>query len=697
MSTRKAPALEGEVRGDAAGEALLRQQTVLARFGEFALKAEDLDTILTEACRLVGEALGTDLAKVIELQPDGKTLLVRAGIGWRPGIVGEMRLRLDDETSEAYSLHAPDAITSPDLTRETRFRLPGFLQEHGVKALVNVTILGTAGSPPFGLLQVDSRRPRDFSESDINFLRSYANLLAAAVARLRMLAGLRRREAELRASHDRQEAALETGVIGFFSWDRPGRSIRADKYFARFFGLDPAALAAGLPQQRVVGQIHPDDRAMMEAVCTAALRSLGDFAKECRLVHPDGSLRWVMIRGHCYEAAGRRPLRYSGTAVDITAAKEAEAALRRANEALEARVAERTRALTEANAALRAEAAERERVQLALQQAHQMETVVSHLPIGAGLIAPSGRIVVGNAEFRRLLARMDIPSVDHEARSEWMGWHPDGRRMAAHEFPGARALRGEVALNVDFLHRPAGREGHWRRVSGIPIFGDQGGVIAALVVIVDVHQEKLASERQALLTREVDHRAKNMLAVVQAALRLTQAPDTESFIRAIEGRIAALARAQTLLAADRWSGADLHGILRGELAAFLGGGMEGPQASLEGPRLVLPPGAAQPFSMAIHELATNAIKYGALSAPGGRLAIAWSVAGGEEQLRLRWAENGGPATGGPPHRTGFGSRVLAGTLRDQLGGRVAMEWREAGLICAIDLPLARLREGSALL
>ncbi len=684
MSTRKAP--------DPQGETLLRQQTALARFGEFALEAENLDAILTEACHLVGEALGTDLAKVIELQPDGKTLLVRAGIGWRPGIVGEYRLSLDDGTSEAYSLQSAEPIVTADIRSETRFRFPKFLTEHGVQAMVNVTILGTKGGPPFGLLQVDSRRPRDFSESDINFLRSYANLLASAVARLRIFADTGRREAELRASHDRQAAALETGVISFFTWDLPSRTISADKHFGRFFGFDPAALAAGVPQARIAAHIHPEDRAAVDAICTAALRLLGDFAKEFRLVHPNGSLRWVMIRGHCYEAAARRPLRYTGTAVDITAAKEAEAALRRANEALEARVAERTRALTEANAALRAEATARERVQRALQQAHQMETVVANLPIGAGLIAPSGRIIVGNPEFRRLLARIDMPSSDDETRSQWLAWHPDGRRIAPEDFPGARALRGEVALNVDFLHRPPGSKGHWRRVSGIPILGEAGLAIAALVVIVDVHQEKLASERQMLLTREVDHRAKNMLAVVQAALRLTQAPDTESFIRAIEGRIAALARAQTLLAADHWAGADLHRILRGELSAFLGGG--GPQASIEGPRLVLPPVATQPFSMAVHELATNAIKYGALSVPGGRLAITWSVTGDDELLRLRWVESGGPAIEGPPRRTGFGSRVLAGTLRDQLGGRVGLDWRASGLVCDIELPLGQLRQGS---
>ena len=139
MSTRKAP--------EHPGEALLRQQTVLACFGEIALRADDLDEVLTEACRLVGEALGTELAKVVQLEPGGRSLLVRAGIGWRPGIVGQHRLSLADAEAEAYAVNPAEVVVSPDLSRETRFRYPGFLQEHGVSALANVAIPGATVIP----------------------------------------------------------------------------------------------------------------------------------------------------------------------------------------------------------------------------------------------------------------------------------------------------------------------------------------------------------------------------------------------------------------------------------------------------------------------------------------------------------------------------------------------------------------------
>lgn len=187
-----------------------------------------------------------------------------------------------------------------------------------------------------------------------------------------------------------------------------------------------------------------------------------------------------------------------------------------------------------------------------------------------------------------------------------------------------------------------------------------------------------------------------MLAVVQAALRLTRAENVSSFVQAINGRVAAIARAQTLLAADSWSGADLHMMLRDELAAYLGQSSPGPRATLDGPQLALPAAAAQPFSMALHELATNAIKFGALSSPTGSLRISWQMDEADNILRFRWAENGGPPVPGPPDRRGFGSRVLTTTMRMQMGGTIFMAWKSTGLVCDFAVPLPRIRPADQL-
>lgn len=171
---------------------LLQQQRVLAKFGEFALKSNCLQDVLQEACRLVGEALDTDLAKVMELQDDQKTLLVRAGVGWQPGIVGHTTVKADLGSSEGHALQTHHAVTSDDIATETRFVYAQFLKDNGVHALVNVLIIGAQGEAPYGLLEVDSKAPRHFTEDDILFLQSYANLLASAVERFKSTEALHR-------------------------------------------------------------------------------------------------------------------------------------------------------------------------------------------------------------------------------------------------------------------------------------------------------------------------------------------------------------------------------------------------------------------------------------------------------------------------------------------------------------------------
>ena len=179
-------------------DTLLRQQSVLAKFGELALTSDDLDEILTEACRLVGEGLGTDLAKVMELQASGDTLLVRAGVGWKPGVIGLATVTATSGSSEGHVLTTGEPTISSDIEHETRFYYAPFLKENGVRAAVNVIIRGHS-APPFGVLQVDSRLPRNFTDDDTKFLGNYANLLAGAVDRYKSRAALAESHAALEA------------------------------------------------------------------------------------------------------------------------------------------------------------------------------------------------------------------------------------------------------------------------------------------------------------------------------------------------------------------------------------------------------------------------------------------------------------------------------------------------------------------
>lgn len=183
-------------RGRDRSSELLRQRAALGRFGEFALKSDDLDKILTEACRLVSDALGTDLAKVLEGENDDSELLIRAGVGWNPGVVGATTVPTGRFSAAGHALLTGEPVISTDVQQESRFELPDFMRDHGVQAMVNVIILGPDGNPPYGVLEVDSRVQRQFSEDDTEFLRSYANLLASAVERFRVTSELRARAEE---------------------------------------------------------------------------------------------------------------------------------------------------------------------------------------------------------------------------------------------------------------------------------------------------------------------------------------------------------------------------------------------------------------------------------------------------------------------------------------------------------------------
>jgi PAS domain S-box-containing protein len=346
---------------------LLRQQTTLARFGELALRSDNLDEILTKACRLACEALGTELAKVMELQPDGQTLRVRAGVGWKPGVVGNTTVMASEATSEAHALRTGEPMISPDIALETRFTYAPFLIDNGVRAVANVIIIGGREKPPFGILQVDSRSPRQFTANDTAFLRGYANLLAATVDRLRIVGEVRGAEARLRL-------VLETGELGSWELDLvSGSATRTPRYDQIFGCADPPATWS---YETFLAHVVAEDRAEVASAFRHAVDAGTDWHFQCRIRRADtGGIRWIEARGRPDAGQGNRPAHLLGIVADITKRKQVEEALQKSNDVLEARVAERTRELTEANARLLAEAEEREQVEEALRQSHKMEAV----------------------------------------------------------------------------------------------------------------------------------------------------------------------------------------------------------------------------------------------------------------------------------------------------------------------------------
>jgi two-component sensor histidine kinase/ActR/RegA family two-component response regulator len=189
-----------------------------------------------------------------------------------------------------------------------------------------------------------------------------------------------------------------------------------------------------------------------------------------------------------------------------------------------------------------------------------------------------------------------------------------------------------------------------------------------------------SNEQQVILAREVDHRAKNALAVAQAIVRLTQAETIEGHVAAIEGRISALARCHTLLSDARWRGASLKTVVEEELAPYATKGE--PRYFIEGPEILLNPASVQGVALALHELATNAAKYGAFSTPRGRLNVSWRKS---DSLVVSWQESGVDGVK-PPLRAGFGTKIIRLGVETQSGGQVLYNWRPDGLDCQLRFP-----------
>lgn len=258
----------------------------------------------------------------------------------------------------------------------------------------------------------------------------------------------------------------------------------------------------------------------------------------------------------------------------------------------------------------------------------------------------------------------------------------NGNTLEPLDFPIARAARGETVNG--FEGRLLRDDGQTRYIVGNarPLLDANGKPRGAVSAFIDITDRKRAEAREHLLSQEVDHRAKNILAVVQAIIQLTKASSVEGFRLGLTGRVNSMARAHTLLANSRWRSVDLRRLVEEELAPF---GFDDSSAterqsfSISGPDVALTPEAAQALALSLHELATNAAKYGALSAPNGKVRVDWCWTGEEHNIfSLCWWEYDGYPTE-PPDQSGFGGTVIRTSVEEQLNGDISYYWLPDGL------------------
>ncbi len=300
------------------------------------------------------------------------------------------------------------------------------------------------------------------------------------------------------------------------------------------------------------------------------------------------------------------------------------------------------------------------------------------------------RVISGNRtsfEFLRLdpLANPSL-TADTAERPNHFEVYVDGRRLQPSELPVQRAARGEEVGNFEEEVRFNDGSSRFLFGNATPLRDADGAVTGAVAAFVDITDRKKAEEQRDLLVAELNHRVKNTLATVIAIAHqsFARCESVEAARHSFDNRVRALAQTHGRLAESNWSGISLQTLLHDETAPYAG---DGAHIRFAGPTVTLNPRLAVSLGMAFHELTTNAAKYGALSGGGGAVDVTWRIDPAERQLVIHWSEAGGPPVA-PPTRTGFGRLLLERALSSDLQGKVALDFRPAGLECVIAFPFA---------
>ena len=314
-----------------------------------------------------------------------------------------------------------------------------------------------------------------------------------------------------------------------------------------------------------------------------------------------------------------------------------------------------------------------------------LHALLEALPAAVYTTDAAGRITFYNEAAVELAGRR--PELGSEAWCvSWRLYWPDGTPMPHDQCPMAMALSEQQPIRgmEAIAERPDGS-----RVPLIPypspLFDETGALVGAVNMLVDITERKQAEESQQLLISELNHRVKNTLAIIQAIANQTlrRARSPAEFASSFSGRVQALSQAHALLTQTTWSGAEIGALVRDQL---LLGVADHQRIAYSGPALMLAPQTALHMALVLHELGTNARKYGALSVAEGRLAVSWELHSGPERvLLLLWRETGGPAVSAPSVR-GFGSVLIEQSLRSH-GGDVSVQYAANGIVCQIRLPL----------
>jgi|GEM_PF-1061684 len=458
------------------------------------------------------------------------------------------------------------------------------------------------------------------------------------VIEVRNIAEEKAREAALRESEARQRSILN--AIPQMVW-----TARADGYTefynARWYEF------TGVAENSTNGDrwselLHPEDRERVLDRWRRCHSTGVTYETEYRLRNREGEYRWVLGRALPVRGANGIIDRWMGTCTEIDDLK------RTSDELL--RISALLRLISDSTPDL--------------IYAKDIE----------------GRVLYTNLAVQQVVGK-PLEEIVGQTDLDFSPDRSQARKIMANE---RSVVDSGETLEVDETYTGAdGQTRHFRSLKA-PLRTADGQIVGIVGVSSDMTKRREAEERERLLTREIDHRAKNMLGVVQSLVNLTKGDDPEMFRKTVTGRIQALARSHNLLSASRWEGVNLQALVREELAAFAG---KVQLSSVAGPDLRLRPETTQSLGLVLHELTTNAAKYGVFSTPEGKLDLAWEIETieGEPMLRMTWRELNGPPVDWPSSG-GFGSILMRSSI-EQLGGKFEIDWRKAGIVCKFSVPV----------
>jgi PAS domain S-box-containing protein len=472
--------------------------------------------------------------------------------------------------------------------------------------------------------------PHHLTEEELSLAQAIARQLAIGIAR-------KAAEAKLRDSEERFRLMSEHAQVMIWMSGAQGQCLHLNRLLRAFWAVEEEHLSRFNWQDT----IHPEDAEEIRRQVVYAIARRSNFSIKARYRNADGQYRVLQTEAHTRVSGHGEFLGMIGVNVDVTEREEAERALR----------------------------ASELRFRLAVEAA----------PSGMVMTNAEGQITLSNAHLERLLGYSRDELIGqpvetlvparirdrHPAFREGYGKHATARPMGDGRDLFARRKDGSeipVEIGLSPIETPDG--------------------VAVLSAIVDISRRKRAESERELLVAELNHRVKNTLAVVQAVAHQTFKTGETSprSLKAFEGRLIALGLAHNLLTQANWESTGLRQIANYKMTMTASGVSSG-RVQLDGPDVLLAPKEALAMALALHELFTNAIKYGALSNDTGRVSLM-------SLLEISWSESGRPLVV-PPKRRGFGSLLLERTLAQDLGGEVALRFDSAGLSCRIVAKLFR--------